>query len=497
MAKPILDDQLAAEYAGLFASLVIRPERRDEVQRVADRLLRPANRKQYETVEAATSVPWFVVAIIHNLEADMAFSAHLHNGDPLTARTVHEPAGLPKKAPASGGAYSWVESAIDALAYDGLDTWTKWTVPGIAYALERYNGFGYRTRFPFVKSPYLWGFSNVYTRGKFIRDGVFSPDAVSQQCGGMTLLSALMDEDDIAQRLGFQPPPDSDEVAKPTPFLPVDGSVVEFPDNPPRFPGKYLMEKTGDKVSVTRLQKRLADMGASPGAPTGVFDTPTKYAVQLFQARSVDLDGAPLEIDGIVGPMTWGALFGPLSIESEWVKPRVVIKKAEKTLASAVLDVASEQIGVREIPPNSNCGAQVEAFLASVGLDRGNPWCMSFVYWCFAQAAQSLGVPNRVPQTGLVRGAWKQAQALTTGVRVVTARDAQVDPSLVVPGMVFFLGFSGNTGHAGIVADNINGKLVTIEGNTNQDGVRDGGGVFRRVGRKVTDPTVLGFAAFG
>ncbi|MET3353737.1 peptidoglycan-binding protein [Xanthobacter autotrophicus] len=497
MAKPTLDDQLAAEYAGLFASLVIRPERRDEVQRVADRVLRPANRKQYETVEAATSVPWFVVAIIHNLEADMAFSAHLHNGDPLTARTVNVPAGRPKKAPAGGGVYNWVESAIDALAYDGLDTWSTWTVPGIAYALERYNGFGYRTRFPFVKSPYLWGFSNVYTRGKFIRDGVFSPDAVSQQCGGMTLLSALMDEDDIAKRLLFQPPPDSDDVAKPTPFLPADGSVLEFPDNPPRFPGKYLMENTGDKVSVTRLQKRLADMGASPGAPTGTFDTPTKYAVQLFQARSVDLDGAPLEIDGIVGPMTWGALFGPLSIESEWVKPRVAIKKAERTLASAVLDVASDQIGVREIPPNSNCGREVEAFLGSVGLGRGNPWCMAFVYWCFAQAAQDLGVANRVPRSGHVRTAWKETSARTSGVRVVTGREARVDPSLVTPGMVFFLGLSGSTGHAGIVADNINGKLVTIEGNTNQDGVRDGGGVFRRVGRKVTDGTILGFAAFG
>ena len=42
------------------------------------------------------------------------------------------------------------------------------------YELERYNGFGYRDRRPQVLSPYLWSFSNHYSRGKYVADGRFS-----------------------------------------------------------------------------------------------------------------------------------------------------------------------------------------------------------------------------------------------------------------------------------------------------------------------------------
>lgn len=492
------DSRLQEEYAALFAALVVNPSRREEVERLVARALLPANRARYEAVEAASGVPWFVVALIHNLEASGSFRCHLHNGDPLTARTVRVPAGLPKAAPAAGNAYSWEESAADALAFDRLDRWTDWTVPGIAFALERYNGFGYRRRYPHVKSPYLWSFSNAYTRGKFIADGVFSPDAVSQQCGAMTLLSALLEEEpEVAARLGFTPPPVPDEVARPTPHVAGDGSAADFPVDPPRFPGKYLLPGSREKAAIRKVQERLAQMGASPGAPSGAFDTPTHFALQLFQSRSVDLEGVPLEIDGIVGPKTWGALFGPLSIDSEWVKPTIRVRKREQDLASAVIEIAQSQIDVREVPPGSNRGPQVEGFLRSVKLTGGHPWCMAFVYWCFAEAAAALKVPNRVPVTGHVRDAWRQAGKIASGVRIVTAQAAADDPSLVTPGMVFFLGFDGDTGHAGIVTGNVNGLLSTIEGNTNDGGSREGIGVFRRVGRKVTGDKVLGFAAFG
>ncbi|MFG1359250.1 hypothetical protein [Xanthobacter pseudotagetidis] len=86
------DSRLAEEYAALFAALVINPGRREEVERLVARILLPANRARYAAVEAACGVPWFVVGLIHNLEASGSFRAHLHNGDPLTARTVREPA---------------------------------------------------------------------------------------------------------------------------------------------------------------------------------------------------------------------------------------------------------------------------------------------------------------------------------------------------------------------------------------------------------------------
>jgi hypothetical protein len=77
----------------------------------------------------------------------------------------------------------------------------------------------------------------------------------------------------------------------------------------------------------------------------------------------------------------------------------------------------------------------------------------------------------------------------------VTAAAAQGNPALVKPGMVFFIDTGNSHGHAGIVVDNINSLLETIEGNTNDNGSREGIGVFRRTRRRV-DGINLGFAGF-
>lgn len=182
-----LSRSLASEYSLLYESCLIRPNRKAAVGQVVRRLT--ANRPRYEKVAEALKMPWYVVAVIHNMEAGGDFKRHLHNGDPLSARTTHVPAGRPKtgKPP-----FTWEASAIDALTGQGLGTWKDWSIPGALYKLEGYNGWGYRDHHPTVKSPYLWSFSNHYTKGKFVRDNVFSPTAVSKQCGAAVLLSNLV-----------------------------------------------------------------------------------------------------------------------------------------------------------------------------------------------------------------------------------------------------------------------------------------------------------------
>src|SRR5262249_38505777 len=64
----------------------------------------------------------------------------------------------------------------------------------------------------------------------------------------------------------------------------------------------------------------------------------------------------------------------------------------------------------------------------------------------------------------------------TTPVRFVTAEEARRNPSLVRPGMVFFLDTGGGRGHAGIVAANIKAPLGTLEGETTAGGGRPRGG---------------------
>ena len=175
-----IQDSLAAT----FASAKINPSRQREVSRVVDRII--AGRARYEGVEKTTGVPWWVIACIHNMEASLSFSKHLHNGDPLTARTRNVPANRPSvgKPP-----FSWEESAIDALRYDKLTDNSNWTIGVVLDLFERFNGLGYRKRK--VASPYLWSFTNKYVKGKYTSDGIYSSTAVSQQVGIAAILIEL------------------------------------------------------------------------------------------------------------------------------------------------------------------------------------------------------------------------------------------------------------------------------------------------------------------
>ena len=183
---PALTRSLRREYTLLYKSCLIRPARKAVVDRIARGLT--ANRARYEKVGSALGVPWYVIAVIHSMEAGGDFTRHLHNGDLLTARTVHVPAGRPAtgKPP-----FTWEQSATDALR--GLAKSKDWSIPGMLYELEAYNGWGYRNRKPPVLSPYLWSFSNHYARGKYVADGRLSPTAVSQQCGAAVLLKRLQE----------------------------------------------------------------------------------------------------------------------------------------------------------------------------------------------------------------------------------------------------------------------------------------------------------------
>ena len=136
-----------------------------------------------------TRVPWAFIGIVHGLEASFRFTGHLHNGDPLAARTVNVPAGRP---PVWNPPNDWDSSAIDALEFEKFTGLSDWSLPRMLYRWERYNGFGSRRQK--INTPYLWSFSNHYAKGKYVRDHVWNPDAVSKQCGAAVMLRALIDQ---------------------------------------------------------------------------------------------------------------------------------------------------------------------------------------------------------------------------------------------------------------------------------------------------------------
>jgi len=193
-------------------------------------------------------VPWFVVGVIHAMECGLSFAGHLHNGDPLTARTRQ----VPKGRPAAGEPpFGWEESALDALTMPphGLHRIAAWPIERIAYELEKYNGFGYRRFHPGVKSPYLWSYSNHYTAGKYVADGQWSSSAVSSQCGAMVLLERLAALDaSVAARIGGAEPPKP--VPKPAPIPPP-------PDIPKPEPNPVRQTRPLWRVLFDLLRRRL------------------------------------------------------------------------------------------------------------------------------------------------------------------------------------------------------------------------------------------------
>ena len=259
MAKVPLTDRLRQEYDTLFNTCNIRPETRQEVESLVAKIT--ANQTRYAAVESELGVPWFFVGAIHCLESSLNFTRHLHNGDPLSGRTVHVPANRPRDGQPP---FTWEQSAADALTLQGLDRWSDWSVPGLLYRLEAYNGFGYRTRHPEVLSPYLWSYSNHYTRGKYVGDGTFSPTAVSKQCGAAVLLRRMA-ETGVIQFDNSGVPVDPDDIdveAEPLisywtkgPEVPGARTLQEFLN---ALPGIFVKVdgKPGEKTS-TALKRAL------------------------------------------------------------------------------------------------------------------------------------------------------------------------------------------------------------------------------------------------
>ena len=182
----LFDNKLRQEYRTLYDSCIIDPSKTAIIKIITKRIQK--NIYTYSQVAEQLNIPWQFVAIIHNMESSLNFSCHLHNGDSLMKRTIHIPAGRPVTGTPP---FTWEESAVDALTLRKINQWRDWSVEGTLYQMEGYNGWGYRLHHPQVLTPYLWSFSNHYTKGKYIADGIWSDTAVSTQCGAAVLLRLL------------------------------------------------------------------------------------------------------------------------------------------------------------------------------------------------------------------------------------------------------------------------------------------------------------------
>ncbi len=267
MAKVQFTPALRKEYEDLFNGCVIRAERMTAVEEIVSKLM--TNRGRYETVAAPSGVPWFVIAVIHNMESSLDFNCHLHNGDPLSQRTVHVPSGRPVSGTPP---FSWEESAADALAMRGLGPDLDWGLAGTLYQIEGYNGWGYRLYHANVLSPYLWSYSTHYSSGKYVADGTWSETAQSNQCGAAVLLRRMAENRQIEFQDQPIPSPQQPLVVAYTMTKSPDPAIVAQAEALQRwlntFPGIFLRvdgipgERTSDAY-------RLITGSYLPGDPRG------------------------------------------------------------------------------------------------------------------------------------------------------------------------------------------------------------------------------------
>lgn len=252
---------LAAEYRRLFEKARVAPKWAARMKKAAQIVYRGKDR--YEKIAARFNCPWPLIGVIHKMEGDCDFTTHLHNGNPLTGRTYEVPAGRPKKGTPP---FSWEESAIDAIEMKGWGNIAKWTLERAMFELERYNGFGYRLYHPTVLTPYLFSGTTLYSRGKYVKDGVFSMEAVSGQTGALGILLALAEIDP------------SLSLDRMLPFETVEGEDAEPVKDP---------EVNEDEKTIEFVQQRLKDLGYHEvGNVDGQWGRKTKGAILSFRMEN-------------------------------------------------------------------------------------------------------------------------------------------------------------------------------------------------------------------
>ena len=171
--------------------------------------------------------------------------------------------------------------------------------------------------------------------------------------------------------------------------------------------------------------------------------------------------------DGADGPVTWNAMLAKLSTNEPAVFGGGIPDK--------MVALAREEIGVSEVD-GTNCGPRVDEYKAATWLDadKGWPWCAAFICWLIRESIEEDGTTFKRPRTA---GAWDfenwARQESTHGVELRKPTNEDIKA-----GDIVIFTFS----HIALAVKDIDssGYVITIEGNTNGAGSREGGSVLEK-----------------
>ena len=143
------------------------------------------------------------------------------------------------------------------------------------------------------------------------------------------------------------------------------------------------------------------------------------------------------------------------------------------------LDMAATQVGVLEVGRN-NYGPQVRDYLASTGFKEGAPWCAAFIHWTY-RGCDRIIEPSK---SFALAAKWHPKARRVWERKAWTPDTADTWSRVSANGDHFALWYNSlnppRIGHTGLVYDEDEAFIYTIEGNTGSGGSRDGDGVYRR-----------------
>lgn len=190
----------------------------------------------------------------------------------------------------------------------------------------------------------------------------------------------------------------------------------------------------------------------------GDFGIVTELSVQEFQQSN----GLPQS--GKVDEQTWSALIAPmLSVLQPFVPPPGGIRTAMLDFAKQHLKAHPREVG------GQNKGPWVRLYMSG-NEGRDWPWCAGFVTFVMNQASELTELPK--PIRGSVSCDSLAEQAKNAGL---FAPESQLGNQPPPPGAIFLVRrTSTDWTHTGLVSAAEPSRFFTIEGNTNDEGHREG-----------------------
>jgi lysozyme family protein len=274
MAKAPTFEAYKPELAKEWQTIRIKNSFREPARKVAAKLI--GNRARYKEIEERTGVPWFFIALLHQRESNANFATYLGNGQSLARVTTIVPKG---RGPFTGKD-AFVRGAIDALTMLGFTSIHDWSVERMLYLIVKWNGFGYF--FKHRPNPYLWSGSYHYDdpqgvdgevnpAGKYVRDGVYDPNAVDHQIGAAVLLRTMCDmSSEIAQALGASKAPPAVPLPK---ARPVEADTDDALPAAKEQPQVHVDEEEPTSAYITKpdadfihMKEMLKSMNYMPGS---------------------------------------------------------------------------------------------------------------------------------------------------------------------------------------------------------------------------------------